>query len=533
MKILVADQIAELGIDILRQDNDVDVKVGLKPDQLRSIITDYEAIIVRSQTKVTADIINAGTKLQVIGRAGVGIDNIDVEAATAGGIIVVNSPEGNIVSTAEHTIAMLMAMARQIPRANDLLHKGVWNRSLKGTEIRNKTLGILGLGRVGGEVAQLAKGLRMNLIAFDPMVAEEKAAKLGVQLVDLKTLLGTSDFITVHLPLTTATKGMIGKEELKLLKPTAMLINCARGGIIDEQALYDALEQGTITAAAADVFSEEPAQNNILVKSEKMVTTPHLAASTSEAEISASKDIAEQVAAVLKGFPPKSPVNAPAIPAEVLVTIGPFLDLGKKIGRIAMQLVKGHFESLTIHYQGSIATEETGPIKVAILSGLLEMMTDERVNIVNVDRVAASRGLRITEMKESNCENYTNLVSIEIKTSSSTSIVSASVLRGKTYLIRIDDYWMEIEPSTDYMLFTEHKDKPGMIGALGTILGNSGININQMHVSMNSTLNGNAMMALCINSRPSAACYQQILDIPDMYKVIIVNLGKVANGTTV
>jgi D-3-phosphoglycerate dehydrogenase len=530
MKILVADKLADAGLEILRKFAEVDIKTGLKSEELCAIIGNYEAVVVRSATKVTADVIKAGTKLQVIGRAGVGVDNIDVEAATEKGILVVNSPEGNIISTAEHTIAMLLAMARQIPKANELLHKGEWNRSLKGAEIRNKTLGIVGLGRVGGEVAYLAKGLRMNVIAFDTMVSEARAKKIGVQLVDLETLLKTSDFVTVHVPMTAETKALIGASQIKLMKPTAMIVNCARGGIVDEQALYDALENGALAAAAADVFTEEPAQNNILVKSDKVITTPHLAASTSEAELTAGTDVAEQVVAVLSGKPPKSPINAPAIPAELLATIAPYLDLGKKIGKIAMQLVKGNLESLTIYYEGTIASQETGPIKVAVLSGLLGMMTDERVNIVNADRVAANRGLRVTEQKNNDCENYNNIVSVEIKTKSAKALVGASVLRGKTYITRIDDYWMEIEPSTSYMLFTEHKDRPGMIGIVGTILGNAGTNINQMHVSRGVSPGSNAMMALCLDERPADECYKKILAVSDLYRAVIVNLGKVIEG---
>jgi D-3-phosphoglycerate dehydrogenase len=346
----------------------------------------------------------------------------------------------------------------------------------------------------------------------------------------METLLKTSDFVTVHVPMTAETKALIGATQLKLMKPTAMIVNCARGGIVDEQALYDALEKGTVAAAAADVFTEEPAQNNILVKSDKVITTPHLAASTSEAELSAGTDVAEQVVAVLSGKSPKSPINAPAIPAELLATIAPYLDLGKKIGKIAMQLVKGNLESLTIYYQGTIASQETGPIKVAVLSGLLEMMTDERVNIVNADRVAASRGLRVIEQKNNDCENYNNIVSVEIKTKSARALVGASVLRGKTYITRIDDYWMEIEPSTKYMLFTEHKDRPGMIGIVGTILGDADTNINQMHVSRGVSPGSNAMMALCLDERPTDECYKKIMAVPDLYRAIIVNLGKVIEG---
>ncbi len=525
MKVLVTDSIADAGIQILKQSADVDIQRALPPEQLQSIIGGYEALVVRSQTKVTSDIINAADNLRVIGRAGVGVDNIDVEAATRRGIVVVNSPEGNSVSAAEHTIAMLLALARQIPKANSQLHARVWNRELKGSEIRNKTMGIIGLGRVGTEVAQLAKGFRMNVIVYDPMISEERAERLGVQMVELETLLATSDFITVHVPLNATTKGLIGREQLKLMKPTSMLINCARGGIIDEQALYEALNQGQLAGAAIDVFSQEPAQDNILLKSDKVIATPHLAASTVEAETSASMDVAEQVVAVLTGHPARSPVNAPMISAEAMSVLAPYLHVGTTIGRIAVQLITGHLKSVTIRYQGDITKEDIAPIKVAVLSGLLEMLADERVNMVNADIIAASRGLRVTEEKDSTCENYANMVTVEVKTTSGSTLVAGSSLRGKTHLTRVNDYWLEIEPSESYMLFTEHKDRPGMIGAVGTIVGNADINISQMQVSRGVQRGGGAMMVLCLDEPLTTECYQQILAIPEMYRALVVRLA--------
>jgi len=525
MKVLVTDPISEEGIDILRSQAQVDIKVGLKPEEIIAAIGDYEALVVRSQTEVTAKVIEAGKKLQVIARAGVGIDNIDVEEATRRGILVVNSPEGNIVSTAEHTIAMLLALARQIPRANSQLQAGVWNRQLKGLEIRHKTLGIIGLGRVGTEVAQLAKGLHMNVIAYDPMVSETRAERLGVQLVEMETLLATSDFITLHVPLNSSTRGLIGRSQLKLVKPTAMLVNCARGGIVDEKALYDALNQGLLAGAAVDAFEQEPAQDNILLKSDKVIATPHLAASTIEAEISASKDAAGQVVAVLKGSPPTSPVNVPMISREAMSVLGPYLEVGKTIGKVAVQLISGRPKSLTIRYQGDIAREETDPVKVAVLSGLLEMITDERVNIVNADIIASNRGLSVTEQKDSACENYANMVTVEVQTTSGGTLVAGSSLRGRTYLTRVDDYWLEIEPSGGYMLFTEHKDRPGMIGAVGTIIGDAAINISQMQVSLGIQHGGKAMMVLCLDEFLPAECYQRILAIPDMYRALMVKLA--------
>jgi len=526
MKILVADAIPEESIDILREQAEVAVKTGLKAAELAAIIGGYEALVVRSQTRVTAGIIGAADKLLVIGRAGVGVDNIDVDAATRRGILVVNSPEGNIVSTAEHAIALPLALARQIPRASSQLQGGVWDRHLKGLEIRNKTLGVIGLGWVGTEVAQLAKGLRMNVIAYDPMVSEARAERLGVKLGEMKALLATSDFITVHVPLNSGTRGLIGRSQLKLMKPTAMLINCARGGIVDEEALYDALNQGILAGAAVDVFTREPAQDNILLKSDRVIATPHLAASTVEAEISASRDIAEQVVAVLKGQPPTSPVNAPMISAEAAAVVGPYCDVGRTIGKVAVQLISGHPESLTIHYHGNIAREDTDLIKVAVLSGLLEMITDERVNIINADIIASHRGLSVAEKKDSTCENYTNMVTVEVQTTTGSTLVAGSSLRGRTYLTRVGDYWLEIEPSDSYMLFTEHGDRPGMIGAVGTIIGEAGINISQMQVSLGIQRGGKAMMALCLREPLATECYQRILAISDMYQALIVKLAR-------
>ncbi len=527
MKVLITDRVADVGIQILRKYADVDIQRGLTAQQLKSIIGDYNVLIVRSQTKVSSDVINAAESLQVIARVGVGVDNINLDAATRRGIIVINSPEGNIVSTAEHTIAMLFALVRHIPQAHSLLRTGRWSREFRGTEIRNKTLGIIGLGRIGTEVAQLAKGLRMNVIAYDPMISEDLAERLGIQLVNLETLLTTSDFVTIHVPLNPTTKGLIGRDQLKLMKPTAMLINCARGGIVDEQALYETLEQGLLAGAAIDVFSQEPAKDNILLKSDKVIATPHLAASTVEAETSASRDIAEQVVAILKGYPAKSPVNAPVISSEAMAILSPYLQVGTTIGRVAMQLVTGRLKSLTLYYQGDIAKENTAPIKAAVLSGLLEMMTDERVTIVNADIIAANRGLRVTEQKDAICENYANMVLVEANTTSGSILVGGSSLRGRTYLTRVDDYWLEIEPTGSYMLlvFAKHKDRPGIMGEIGTIIGDAGININQVQVSQNTKYSSRAMMVLCLGQPLSKESYQQIQAMPDIRKALIVKLA--------
>ncbi len=525
MKILVTDAIAEIGVEMLKRFAEVDVRLNLTPQQLLAAIGNYDALIVRSQTKVTADIIEAASRLRVIGRAGVGVDNINVEAATRQGIVVVNSPQGNIISTAEHTIAMLLAVVRQIPPAHSQLHAGKWNRKLKGIQVRGKTLGIIGMGRVGTEVAKIVRGLQTNVIAYDPLISGARAEKLGVQLVTLEELMSKSDFITVHVPLNASTQGLIGKQQLKLVKPSAIIVNCARGGIVDEAALYEALEGGTLAGAAVDVFTHEPALDNILLKSDKVITTPHLAASTDEAEISASRDIAEDVEAVLKGYPPKSPVNAPSISVEELPILTPYLKVGTVVGKIAVQLASGNLNSLTIRYEGEIAGQRVEAVRAAVLSGLLGALTEEQVNMINAGFIAEKRGLVINEFKNAECENFTNMLTLEVHSTTGNTLVAGTWLRGKTYLARVNNYWLEMEPLTSHLLFTEHKDRPGMIGAVGTIIGSAGVNISQMQVSLGIQRGSSAMMVLSLDEPLSPETFRQILAIPGMDKATLVQMG--------
>jgi D-3-phosphoglycerate dehydrogenase len=524
MKVLVADPIADEGIEFLRKHAEVEVKPGLAQPELVRIIGDYKALVVRSQTRVTADVIEAAQKLVIIARAGVGADNIDVEAATRRGILVVNSPLGNIVSTAEHTIAMMLASARHITQANNLLRSGVWKREgFTGTEVRNKTLGVIGLGRVGSEVTRLARGLRMNVIAYDPAVSPDHGSRLGARLVTLEELLRQSDFITVHVPLTLATKGLIGIRELSMVKPSVRIINCARGGIVDENALFQALEEGRVAGAAIDVFSEEPARDSILFRSDKVVVTPHLAASTDEAQASVALDVCEQVVAVLAGHPPRSPVNAPSIPAETMSALSPYLDVGSALGKLAIQLAEGQPSSLTIRYEGDIANYETAPIRAAILGGLLESLSEERVNIVNANIVAASRGLKVSERKETVCENYANLLTVELQAAGGSTLVAGTAMRGESHIVRVDDYWIDIVPAGGYLLLTSHRDRPGMVGAVGTIVGSAGVNISHMQVGRLDP-GGKAMMALCLDGPLPPEYHRQVLALPDMYRARVVKL---------
>lgn len=524
MKILVADPIAEEGIAALRAHAEVDVKTGLGHDELVAAIGDYDAIVVRSETKVSADVIEAGQRLQVIGRAGVGVDNIDIDAATRKGIVVVNAPAGNIVSAAEHTIAMMLAMARHIPQANAQLKSGEWRRQdFLGIELKNKTLGIVGLGNVGSEVARRATGLEMHLIAYDPFVSVEYAHNLGVALVPLKGLLKEADFITVHAPLTEKTKGLIAAKELAMVKPTVRIINCARGGVIDEEALFKAIEEGRVAGAAIDVFTEEPARDNILFKSDKILVTPHLAASTAEAQASAALDVAEQITAVLNGEPARYAVNTPLISPETLSVIGPLLGVAQQVGRMLYQLGEGQMSSISIKYEGEIANYDTAALKAAVIGGLIEAISEERVNLVNANIIAQRRGLKITEYKDPTCEIYGNLITLEVTTTAGGTTVAGTVIRGETHIVRVNDYWIDVVPREGYFLFSDHRDRPGLIGEVGTILGNADINISSMQLGRLEP-RGPALLVLELDEPVSEELLLKLQALSEVYTMKLVKL---------
>jgi len=515
MKVLIADPIAQEGIEALRAHAEVDVRLKMGPDELIAAIGEYDAIVVRSETKVPAEAIEAGRKLQVIGRAGVGVDNIDVKAATSKGIVVVNAPTGNTISAAEHTIAMMLALARQA---------GEWRRQdFLGCELRNKTLGIVGLGNVGSEVARRAGGLQMRLLGYDPFVSIEYARNIGVDLVSFEDLLRESDFISLHTPLTGSTKGLIGAKELKMVKPTVRIINCARGGIVDEKALYDAVEGGTVAGAAVDVFTEEPAKDSILFKSDKIIVTPHLAASTAEAQTGAAMDVAEQVIAVLHGEPARYTVNTPLISPETLAVVGPFLAVAQQISRLLYQLGEGQMNIISIKYEGEIANHDTAALKAALLGGLLENISDERINIVNANIIAQQRGLKVTEHKDSNCENYGNLITLEVTTSTGIITVAGTLMRGEPHIVRVNSYWIDVVPRGGYFLFSDHRDLPGLIGAVGTILGNSDINISSMQLGRLEP-RGRALLVLELDQPVDEEILLKLQALPEIYSMKLVKL---------
>jgi D-3-phosphoglycerate dehydrogenase len=524
MKVLVADPLSEEGIDVIRSHAEVDVKTGLKSEELISTIGDYDALIVRSQTQVTADVIKAGKKLQVIGRAGVGVDNIDIDEATRRGIVVVNAPTGNTISAAEHTIALMLALARHIPRANVVLKSGKWQRSeFMGTELRGKTLGIIGLGNVGSEVARRARGLEMKLVAYDPFISIDHAHNLQAELMPLKQLIKESDFITLHIPLTKSTKKLIGTKELTLVKPTVRIINTARGGLIDEEALAKAVKERRIAGAAIDVFPKEPVTESVLFEDDNIIVTPHLGASTTEAQAGAAKDVAEQIIDIFKGHPAKYSVNAPFIPAETLSMLAPFLKVATTVGRLVSQLAEGQMNAIQITYEGEIANYDTNALKAAVLGGLLEDISEERVNLVNANIVAAQRGLTVVEQKTTICENYASLITAEATTSAGITIAAGTVMRGEVHIVRVNNYWLDIVPTGGYFLFSDHRDCPGMIGTVGKITGDADINISEMHVSRLKP-RGQALMILALDEPLPEEQQQQILSIPDVYSAKLVKL---------
>lgn len=519
-RILVTDPIAQDGIAILQPHAQVDVRIGLKGQELLDAIGDYEALVVRSETKVTADVIKAGTKLQVIGRAGVGVDNIDVPAATERGIVVVNAPTGNTVSAAELTIGLMLAMARNIPQGHAFLKQKQWRRSeLVGFEVRNKTLGVVGLGRVGTEVAKRAIGLEMKVLAYDPFVSNEHAGKLGVELGSFEDVLKRSDIITIHTPLTDVTKSLVGAKEIALCKPGVRFINAARGGIIEEQALADAISAGHVAGAAVDVFVQEPATEGPVIDSPKTVVTPHLGASTEEAQTNVAVDVAEEIVAVLRGMPARYAVNTPLVSAEAMKAIAPFFPVATMCGNIALQLSEGQLAEVHIYYEGEIAEHDVAPLKAAVIGGLLQSVSEERVTLVNASLVAQSRGLKIIEQMGPSRENYNNLITVEARTSAGSTVVSGTLMRGQPHIVQVNGYWLDVEVgSAAYLLFCENLDRPGRIGAVGTLLGNADINIAFMQVGRNKP-RGTALMVLGLDEPAPEEQRQAIRDIGDVYSV--------------
>jgi D-3-phosphoglycerate dehydrogenase len=522
--VLVADPLAQEGIDLLKGCANVDVKTKLKPEEIKAIIGNYEALVVRSQTRVTADIIEAGNKLIVIGRAGVGVDNIDTAAATRHGIIVVNAPTGNTISAAEHAVALMLALARNIPQANSSLKSGEWKRSdFMGTEVRGKTLGVVGLGNVGSEVARRAQGMEMKIIGYDPFVTAERAKSMGVEMKTLEEIWKEADFITLHVPLIEATKNMIGAKQLAMMKPSTRIINAARGGLIDEDALVAALNAGKLGGAAIDVFIEEPCTQSVLFSCPKIIVTPHLGASTSEAQTLAATEVVQQIIDVFNGQPARYSVNAPLVKAEAMPVMVPYMRLSSAMGEFLSYLGEGQIKNINIKYQGEIAAYDTNAIKAILLGSLLGRLTEARVNMVNSITEATRRGIKVTEEKQPTCDNYANLITIEAVTSEGTTTVSGSVMRGESHIVQFNQFWIDIVPTGGYFLFSAHRDRPGLIGAVGKLAGDADVNISYMHLSRLQP-RGEALMIMALDEMLPEAQIKQILALPDVYTAKMVKI---------
>jgi D-3-phosphoglycerate dehydrogenase / 2-oxoglutarate reductase len=497
-RVLVKEAIADAGVALLREHFDVDVD----PDaDLESRIGDYDGIVVRSATKLTADLIERGERLRVIGRAGVGVDNVDVEAATRRGIVVANAPESNVVSAAEHTIGLLVALARNVPQAHAALKQGRWERSRwAGVELADKTLGVLGFGRIGQQVARRAAGLGMNVVAHDPFVARERFRELGAEPVDTpEELYAASDFVTIHLPLSPETRGAIGRQAFAGMRDGVRLVNAARGELVDEDALLDALRSGKVAAAALDVFAAEP-YTGPLLELDNVVVTPHLAASTAEAQDRAGVIVAEQVAAALQGGLVTNAVNIPPIGPEDLEVLGPFIPLAAKLGRLAMELAEGRAERIVLSYFGTLSEYDTRLLTVAALNGAFQDRVEQAVNYVNAPVIAAERGIVVGEERRPAARDFTSLVRVAVEADGEDVRVAGTTIGGEDrhWLVSALGFQLEIELAP-HMVFFRYDDVPGVIGRVGTLFGSAGVNIANMAVSR-TRRGGKALMALSVDT---------------------------------
>lgn len=484
-RVLVCDPLADEGLAILRERCDVDLLTDLSEDRIVEIIGNYDALVVRSGTNVTSRIIEAGRRLKIIGRAGTGVDNIDVDAATKRGIPVVNAPEGNTLAATEHTMAMMLALARNIPQANASLRRGEWKRSrFMGIELNEKTLGIIGLGRIGREVAKRANAMSMRCLAYDPFISSERAREIGVELLPLDDVFRQSDVITVHTPLTSETHHLINAEKIAMMKDGVRLINCARGGIIDEQALYEALKRGKVAGAALDVFEKEPPLDSPLLTLDSVVVTPHLGASTFEAQQNVAITVAKEIVNVLHGGQPKYAVNAPMVPPDLLERLEPYTVLAEKMGRFIIQLVQGRLERVEIEYAGDLSSlaPNTRYITRYILKGLMDPILQTPVTIINADYIAKERGIAIRESITEESRGFKNLITLSVKTDRMSETMSGSVfMKDRIRIVSIGGYTMDMIPE-GYVIVSRHLDKPGVIGRASTILGEHNINIAGMQV---------------------------------------------------
>ena len=517
--VLISDSLSAQAVDIFRARGiDVDVETKLKPDDLKAIIGRYDGLAIRSATKVTKDILAAAHRLKVVGRAGIGVDNVDVPAATAQGVVVMNTPFGNAITTAEHTIALMLALARQIPQANTSTHTGKWEKTkFMGVELTGKTLGIIGCGNIGSIVADRARGLKMKVIAYDPYLSPERADDLGVEKVDLDALYSRADIISLHAPATEATRGMINAASLAKMKLGVRLINCARGALVVEADLKQALDWGHVAGAALDVFAVEPAKESPLFGMEQVVATPHLGASTVEAQEKVALQVAEQMADFLLTGAVVNALNMPSVSAEEMPRLKPYMGLARQIGRFMGQIIETAVEGVTIEYGGHAAQVNTKPLTALVLEGLLSSQM-ETVNMVNAPSVAKERGIVVSEVKHDRRGPLQTQMRLTVQTEEQARTIAGTIFNGdQPRIIEITEIPMDARLGPN-MLFVSNRDKPGLIGGLGTILGNAGINIATFNLGRNHA-GGDAIALIEVDEAPPEPVLDQIKSLPNVVRV--------------
>ncbi|MEK5061318.1 phosphoglycerate dehydrogenase [Paenibacillus shunpengii] len=520
LKVLVSDPISDLGIQQLvdAEDVSVDKKTGLSEEELVQIIGDYDALLVRSQTKVTRKIMQAGSRLKVVGRAGVGVDNIDLEAATERGIIVINAPDGNTITTCEHTFAMMMALARHIPQAYAKTINGTWDRkTFLGVELRNKTLGVLGMGRIGSEVAKRAKAFGMNILGYDPFLTQERAEKMGITLASVDEIVRQADFMTVHTPLTPETKHMIARPQFEVMKRGMRIINCARGGIIDEMALVEAVDEGIVAGAAFDVFESEPPQaDHPFLTHPKIIVTPHLGASTVEAQENVAIDVSEQVLHILRNEPFKNAVNMPPVAASVMNVIQPYFKLGETLGSFAAQISNEAVQEIHVDYAGELSEVDTQQLTRYILKGILERHLGSEANIVNSLHLAKTREINVVVSQAPRTKGFTNLITVTLKNQKEQERrIAGTLLAGYgERIVRLDHFPVDFAPE-EHQIFISHNDKPGIIGRVGTLLGENDVNIASMQVGR-KIVGGAAIMILTVDKEVPKEVLEKLTQLPEL-----------------
>jgi D-3-phosphoglycerate dehydrogenase len=526
VRVLIADELSPRCAEILRAGGlEVDVRTKLPPEEFARIVGEYDGLVVRSAARVTKAALERVGRLKVIGRAGIGLDNVDQAAATARGVVVMNTPGGNTVTTAEHTIAMLLALARDVPQATASCKAGRWEKArFMGVEVSNKTLGVVGLGNIGRVVADRALGLKMKVAAYDPYLSPERARELGVDLVDLDTLVARADVITLHVPLTPETKGLIGRKELARAKKGVMLVNCARGGIVDEAALAEAIESGHVRGAALDVFEQEPPPaDHPLLKLPQVICTPHLGASTGEAQENVAVAIAEQIVAYLVHGQVQNAVNVPSVPADALGRLRPWLALAEKLGAFVSQTTPGGVEEIRVTYRGDVAAEPVASVTLSVVKGLLTPVLKETVNFVNAPLLARERGIRIVESRSEESEDFQSLLTVELRTSEGESHVDGTLFgKQEPRIVRINEYRLEAAPE-GHLLVMWSNDKPGVIGGIGTTLGRHGINIARMHLGRES-VGGRAISVISVDQPLGRDHLDALKALPHVIRAVQVTL---------